>query len=83
MLTVAFLLLHAPLHYNHLVVFPVMLAVAVGAIFAAFPSNRLLPLWALLPSFSPPPSCSSGIESSPGGSRTVHEHRGRHARSNG
>jgi hypothetical protein len=49
----AFLLLHQPLHYNHLVVFPLTLAVAAGATWAAAARRRpivLAPLLILLAS---------------------------------
>ncbi len=45
-LTVVFLLLHAPLHYNHLILFPGVLAVAVGATLAPVVQARPA-LWAL------------------------------------
>jgi hypothetical protein len=45
-LAVVFLLLHAPLHYNHLVLFPGVLAVSAGATIAGL-SRRHAAVWAV------------------------------------
>jgi hypothetical protein len=45
-LTVVFLLLHAPLHYNHLILFPGVLSIAAGATLAPVIQDRPA-LWAL------------------------------------
>jgi hypothetical protein len=47
-LGVVFLLLHAPLHYNHLIVFPYTLAVASGATLGAVLERMPRPVTALL-----------------------------------